>query len=178
MTSPNYGAIGTMNVGYTRLEEDPQDELGADESSPIRRERSYNIFGIDQSENTSPAHVRQVSFHNENSDRTPPTRHVSFCETREQWNSDAEPGAESPGARVRSSSGVSYQTHSEAEECGEDDAVSVTLCMPESGPRRRGRSLGSFSWHYQTRRRRTRNRHATAVSDSFVNECICCCVIM
>ena len=105
-------------------------------------------------------------------------RHVSFIEKANQ-NEPSDSGAtyDNRGcsdmqsssdslSRVRAitNCSVHYHTHSEAEECNESD-ISLALSYRRS-----------FS---QTRRRRRRyTRRGTLVTDSFVNECICCCSIL
>lgn len=105
-------------------------------------------------------------------------RHVSFIEKANQ-NEPSDAGApyDNRGctdmqsssdslSRVRAitNCGVHYHTHSEAEECNESE-ISLALSYRRS-----------FS---QTRRRRRQyTRQGTMVSDSFVNECICCCTIL
>ena len=104
-------------------------------------------------------------------------RHVSFIEKANQ-NEPSDSGAtyDNRGcsdmqsssdslSRVRAitNCSVHYHTHSEAEECNESD-ISVVLSYRRS-----------FS---QTRRRRRYTRQGTLVTDSFVNECICCCTIL
>lgn len=105
-------------------------------------------------------------------------RHVSFIEKANQ-NEPSDSGAtyDNRGcsdmqsssdslSRVRAitNCSVHYHTHSEAEECNESE-ISLALSYRQS-----------FS---QTRRRRRRyTRQGTIVSDSFVNECICCCTIL
>lgn len=105
-------------------------------------------------------------------------RHVSFIEKASQGEpSDAGVTYDNRGSsdmqsssdslsRVRAvtNCSVHYQTHSEAEECNESE-ISLALSYRRS-----------FS---QTRRRRRRyTRQGTMVTDSFVNECICCCAIL
>ena len=106
-------------------------------------------------------------------------RHVSFIEKANQ-NEPSDSGAtyDNRGcsdmqsssdslSRVRaiSNCSVHYHTHSEAEECNESEISSLALSYRRS-----------FS---QTRRRRRRyTRQGTIVTDSFVNECICCCTIL
>ena len=105
-------------------------------------------------------------------------RHVSFIEKANQ-NEPSDSGAtyDNRGcsdlqsssdslSRVRAitNCSVHYHTHSEAEECNESE-ISLALSYRRS-----------FS---QTRRRRRRyTRQGTLVTDSFVNECICCCTIL
>ena len=110
-------------------------------------------------------------------------RHVSFIEKANQ-DEPSESGAtyDNRGctdmqsssdslSRVRAitNCSVHYHTHSEAEECNESE-ISLALSYRRS----LSQTLGS-----QTRRRRRRyTRQGTMVSDSFVNECICCCTIL
>lgn len=61
---------------------------------------------------------------------------------------------------------VRYNTHSEGEECNESDISQVTLNFQQN------------SQSTPRARRRRYTRHGTPVSDSFVNECICCCAII
>ena len=68
--------------------------------------------------------------------------------------------------QAHSNGSVHYRTHSEGEECNESE-ISVVWNMQqnsESAP--------------LTRRTRNRTHHGCVVSDSFVNECICCCTIL
>ena len=131
----------------------------------------------------SPAEARHVSFYRS---ETPPGRRVSFCGStncdREDTTPPARPSELSPSrTRNTTSSSVGYCTHSEAEECDEDTEISLVVSSLDPGPPHRTRrfgSFGSFSWSSQGRRRRAKTRHATVVSDTFVNECICCCAIL
>lgn len=61
---------------------------------------------------------------------------------------------------------VRYHTHSEGEECNESDISQLTLNFQQN------------SQSTPRARRRMYTRHGTLVSDSFVNECICCCTII
>ena len=61
---------------------------------------------------------------------------------------------------------VRYHTHSEGEECNESDISQLTLNFQQN------------SQSTPRARRRRYTRHGTLVSDSFVNECICCCTII
>ena len=131
----------------------------------------------------NPAEARHVSFYRS---ETPPGRRVSFCGStncdREDTTPPARPSELSPSrTRNTTSSSVGYCTHSEAEECDEDTEISLVVSSLDPGPPHRIRrfgSFGSFSWSSQGRRRRAKTRHATVVSDTFVNECICCCAIL
>lgn len=105
-------------------------------------------------------------------------RHVSFIkEANQNESTDASTAYDNRGfsdiqsssdsiTRVRAitNGSVHYRTHSEGEECNESE-ISLAL---------------NFHQNSQTtpRRRRRYTRHGTMVSDSFVNECICCCTII
>lgn len=67
---------------------------------------------------------------------------------------------------AHSNGSVQYKTHSEGEECNEGE-ISVVWNMQQNSE--------SVTL---TRRTRYRTHHGTVVSDSFVNECICCCTIL
>ena len=67
---------------------------------------------------------------------------------------------------AHSNGSVQYKTHSEGEECNEGE-VSVVWNMQQNSE--------SVTL---TRRTRYSTHHGTVVSDSFVNECICCCTIL
>lgn len=106
---------------------------------------------------------------------TPNGRHVSFIKDANQSElndagvaydnrvcSDMQSSSDSL-SRVRAitNCSVHYHTHSEGEECNESE-LSMAISVRRSS----------------IRRRRRYTRHGTIVSDSFVNECICCCVII
>ena len=107
---------------------------------------------------------------------TPSGRHVSFIKEASQNEpsdvgvaydnrgcSDTQSSSDSLSrVRIITNCSVRYHTHSEGEECNESE-ISIAASYRRSS---------------QTRRRRRYTRHGTMVSDSFVNECICCCVII
>lgn len=161
-----------------------QEEKSSEESSHSpgsAQNHQHNNNG-----NTSAEKLQRpsrVSFSNEqptnqiNGAMTPVGgRHVSFIEKANQNEpSDANVAYDNRGcsdmqsssdslSRVRAitNCSVHYHTHSEGEECNESE-LSVALSYRRSS---------------QTRRRRRNTKRATLVSDSFVNECICCCTII
>lgn len=92
---------------------------------------------------------------------TPSRRQVSFIrEANQNESCDAHLSSDSL-SRVRAitSGSVYYRTHSDAEECNESEQ---SCCRSNS----------------QIQRRRRHTKRGAVVSDSFVNECICCCVII
>lgn len=99
---------------------------------------------------------------------TPSRRQVSFIrEANQNESCDASVAFDNSQlssdslSRVRAitSGSVYYRTHSEAEECDENE-------------------LSCYRSNSQIRRRRRYTKRGAVVSDSFVNECICCCVII
>lgn len=99
---------------------------------------------------------------------TPSRRQVSFIrEANQNESCDASVAFDNSQlssdslSRVRAitSGSVYYRTHSEAEECDENE-------------------LSCYRSNSQMRRRRRYTKRGAVVSDSFVNECICCCVIV
>lgn len=104
-------------------------------------------------------------------------RRVSFNEPSDagaaydnRGNSDMQSSSDSL-SRVRAITHCSahYHTHSEAEECNESE-ISLVLSNRRSFSQTRASQT-------QPRRRRY-TRQGTIVTDSFVNECICCCAIL
>lgn len=79
--------------------------------------------------------------------------------------------------RTRTDTSCSYVTHSEAESCNESD-FSLYMSTETITLRSRRRSIGtSFSGLIAPRRRRYR-KIGTRVTDSFADECVCCCIIL
>jgi len=109
----------------------------------------------------TPNVVRRVSF-NEPSD--------AGAAYDNRGNSDMQSSSDSL-SRVRAIAHCSahYHTHSEAEECNESE-ISLVLSNRRSFSQTRASQT-------QPRRRRY-TRKGTIVTDSFVNECICCCAIL
>jgi len=109
----------------------------------------------------TPNVVRRVSF-NEPSD--------AGAAYDNRGNSDMQSSSDSL-SRVRAitHSSAHYHTHSEAEECNESE-ISLVLSNRRSFSQTRASQT-------QPRRRRY-TRKGTIVTDSFVNECICCCAIL
>jgi len=109
----------------------------------------------------TPNVVRRVSF-NEPSD--------AGAAYDNRGNSDMQCSSDSL-SRVRAITHCSahYHTHSEAEECNESE-ISLVLSNRRSFSQTRASQT-------QPRRRRY-TRKGTIVTDSFVNECICCCAIL
>ncbi|KAL9989146.1 hypothetical protein ACROYT_G003662 [Oculina patagonica] len=103
---------------------------------------------------------RHVSFINEANQNEPNDVGVAYDN---RACSDMQSSSDSL-SRVRAitNCSVHYHTHSEGEECNESD-ISFVISHRRSS---------------QTRRRRRYTRAGTLVSDSFVNECICCCTII
>jgi len=115
----------------------------------------------------SPSSARHVSFTDEASQNETGDSGVAYDNC---GFSDIQSSVDSiTRVRAITNCSVHYQTHSEAEECNESE-ISLALNFHQNSqttttPRRRG-----------LRRRYT--RHGTIVTDSFVNECICCCTII
>ncbi|XP_020892657.1 uncharacterized protein LOC110231925 [Exaiptasia diaphana] len=88
---------------------------------------------------------------------------------------------DSTSNRFRTNTDGSFYTHSEAEECEESD-FSVYMSTDTIALRQRRHTNGlSFSGLIRPRRRhhRRQSRAATCVTDSFVDECVCCnCTIL
>ena len=194
--------VGSVDFSYEdhpRGNEDKRFLLGTDpEKRQIHKRRDEEQVEKSKEEGENHPHIingitsteklqrpTRVSFSkeqqaNQNDGAVTPIagRHVSFIEKANQ-NEPSDSGAtyDNRGcsdmqsssdslSRVRAitNCSVHYHTHSEAEECNESE-ISLALSYRRS-----------FS---QTRRRRRRyTRQGTIVSDSFVNECICCCSIL
>lgn len=70
-------------------------------------------------------------------------------------------------------------THSEGEECNESDfSVAMSLSTDTITFRRRSRTGSLFSNLLTPRRRRRISRPGAIVTDSYADECICCCSIL
>ncbi|XP_031561883.1 uncharacterized protein LOC116297739 [Actinia tenebrosa] len=83
-------------------------------------------------------------------------------------------------SRVRSVTSTSVCTHSDAEECNESDFSIAMSLSTDTITFRRGSRTGSFSSYLLTPRRRRRriSRPGALVTDSYADECICCCSIL
>lgn len=110
---------------------------------------------------------RHVSFLNKASQNEPSNAGTAYDN---RGNSDMQSSSDSL-SRVRAIThcSVHYHTHSEAEECNESE-ISLVLSNRRSFSQTRASQT-------QPRRRRY-TRKGTIVTDSFVNECICCCAIL
>lgn len=154
-------------------EENPSDESCLSTSNPHNQHNNNDIRSAGKLQRPT-----RVSFSDEHSTSpshgavTPSGRHVSFlAETNQNESSDPSVAYDNMQSssdslsRVRTitNCSVHYRTHSEAEECNESE-LSCALSYHRSNP--------------QIRRRRRYTNRGTMVSDSFVNECICCCVII
>ena len=119
-------------------------------------------FGSDQPSNLCQGTVSPIS-----------TRHVAFVAEETQPNDawtmiDNHRGSDSfsdsiSRVRVLTNTSVAYHTHSEGEECHESDLTALSF----------HRNLQSSPW-----RRSRFSKRGVMVSDSFVNECVCCCSIL
>lgn len=182
----NQITIPEVGVQQTRLQEEGQEEK-------LRTKISLSSNGVKSEHNndatTNEEIPRPTCLSYSNAQPTVSTqgaaspvsaRHVSFVreETKENEVNDATAALDNRGfsdmqsssdslTRVRAITNfnVHYQTHSEGEECNESD-ISVA-----------GNWQQNFQAAPRRRRRRYSTRHGAIVSDSFVNECICCCVI-
>ena len=112
----------------------------------------------------SPISARHVSFIKEINENEAHDLSVAYDN---RGFSDMQSSSDSlTRVRAITNCSVHYQTHSEGEECNESE-ISIAWNFQQNSqttPRRRGRRYSA--------------RHGTMVSDSFVNECICCCVIL
>lgn len=183
----DYRTKSDMAVEKTQLQEGEQEEKNRNESclSSENAENQHNTNDVTTTEKL-PRPTR-VSFSNGqpasliNDAKSPiSARHVSFLDEANQ-NGTADVGVSydnrgySPdilsstdsASRVRAfmNCSVHYHTHSEAEECNESE-ISLVLNLQQS------------SQTTPRHRRRRYTRSGAIVSDSFVNECICCCTII
>jgi len=115
----------------------------------------------------TPTVGHHVSFVNKASQNEPSDTGAAYDN---RGNSDMQCSSDSL-SRVRAITHCSahYHTHSEAEECNESE-ISLVLSNRRSFSQTRASQT-------QPRRRRY-TRKGTIVTDSFVNECICCCAIL
>lgn len=79
--------------------------------------------------------------------------------------------------RTRTDTAISYCTHSEAEECSEND-FSLYISSETITLRSRRHSSGTSMSGLVASRRRRHRRLGTKVTDSFADECVCCCTIL
>lgn len=150
------------------LSSDDQNRLNNDTRATEKLPRPTRVSFTNE-QPTNPAHgavspisARHVSFIQEINENEAHDPSVA-CDNR--GFSDMQSSSDSlTRVRAITNCSVHYQTHSEGEECNESEI--------------------SLAWNFQQnsqttprRRRRYSTRHGTMVSDSFVNECICCCVI-
>lgn len=169
--------------GHLQEKQDEKQEEKPNEANGNAQNHQRNNNGITSTERLQ--RPTRVSFSKEqptNQDNgavtpvSPSGRHVSFINEANQNEpndvgvaydnracSDMQSSSDSL-SRVRAitNCSVHYRTHSEGEECNESEISIITSHRRSS----------------QTRRRRRYTGHGTMVSDSFVNECICCCAII
>lgn len=100
-------------------------------------------------------------------------RRVSFCD--EQLDSSPELATDHMSQRTATFSSAVYHAYTDGEECRESE-VSLNLSSEGSHMRRRNRASGLSSLLSSCNC--GEEKRGIVVTDSFVNECICCCSIL
>ena len=148
------------------------------ESSNTNTRQNWVTFEEETSPRLQRSNIRS-SAHSARTNNTTPDdgsrRHVSFCYGADkQSESSSELSSSQPCMRSVTGASVAYHNYSEGEECRESE---VSVNLSSDSPRCSRRRTNSLSALLSSCTRRQEKR-ATAVTDSFVNECICCCTIL
>ena len=137
-------------------------------------------FDEENSPRSSRSTIRQsvvsVNSANSNISRHGARRRVPFTDNEDQ---QLEPGpditADHLPWRTATCSGVVYHSCSEAEECRESE---ISLNLSSENPRLRRRRRNSSLRALLSSWKPGEEKRGAVVTDSFVNECICCCIIL
>ena len=150
--------------GQNQLSED--DVTGTEQlSRPIRLSLSNEQPTKPSNDSSSHMNSRHVSFIPEEEAKENGMNDTSVAYDNRGFTDMQTSSDSATRLLVHTNGSVHYQTHSEGEECNESE-ISIAWTVQHN------------SQNGPLRRRRQNTHHGTLVSDSFVNECICCCVIL